>query len=511
LSSINRYWLGKARLANAEHGNPIAGCIDRISHRGGRAKKICAAREQVINDAIDKFYLIPEPRSKGTVYKDYRDLCKKRSVGHVSYKTFSERLKALLLHEVVQKREGQMAAWQHTPPSTDDPSLPAKAKYFMHVAQMDEYVFDLATIDPEFGRYLGQIWVVVMLDVYTRTVLAIFCSFEEPSYALTTLPTLRKCLQRWKRCPSCILTDRGPGFKEGYAKAAVSMGVRPTWRPAGMARGAPQVERCGGVSNQRIAAELRGHTGILAKYRRVSQTHDPALLAVYCLAEHNGLLELYFYETYDQLPHGGLNNRSPRNMREMSLKRDGERKHLEIQPDSVFEILSLPGPTRGDGTAKVQEHDGIQQDGLYYWHGKFAESEFIGARVQMRWDPCDITHVFALVGGKWEECFCLMLRELRRLPREQLCLMSVMIRRNRKQYKRSAPESVAEIQKLLNGVRKTNAQVQEVLQMRESAKSLVLALPPIRLAPEPDATAKLSGTSIPAGLPSSYLKRDTAT
>lgn len=167
------------------------------------------------------------------------------------------------------------------------------------------------------------------------------------SYALTTLPTLRKCVRRWKRCPTCILTDRGPGFKEGYAKAAVSMGVRPTWRPAGMARGAPQVERCGGVSNQRIAAELRGHTGILAKYRRVSQSHDPALLAVYCLSEHNGLLERYFYETYDQLPHGGLNNRSPRDMREMSLKRDGERKHLEIEPDR-FTI-----PHKGEGARQI--------------------------------------------------------------------------------------------------------------------------------------------------------------
>jgi len=394
--------------------------------------------------------------------------------------------------------------WQHAPPSTEEPSLTAKAKYFMHVAQMDEYVFDMATIDPELGRYLGQFWVVVMLDTYTRTVLASFVSFEEPSYALTTLPTLRMCVRRWKRCPRCILTDRGPGYKEGYAKAAVSMGVRPTWRPAGMARGAAQVERSGGVTNQRIAAELQGHTGLLAKYRRVSDTHDPAKLAVYFPAELAAVLERYFYETYDRLPHGGLNNRSPRDMREMSLQRDGKRKHLEIEPDSVFEILSLPGP-RGDGTAKVQEHDGVQHDGLYYWHGKFKESEFIGSRVQIRWDPCDITHVFALVGGKWEECVCLMLRELCRLPRMELCLTSLMIRRDRKQYKRGAAESVAEIQKLLNSVRKTDDQKQEVLRMRESAKSMVLALPPVYLSPEPDrATTEKRAT--PAGFPASYLE-----
>jgi hypothetical protein len=81
LSAKDRYWLKSARLAYAEHGNPIAGCIDRVSHRGGRAKKICEARERVINDAIEKYYLIPEPRSKGSVYGAYKDLClKERSL-----------------------------------------------------------------------------------------------------------------------------------------------------------------------------------------------------------------------------------------------------------------------------------------------------------------------------------------------------------------------------------------------------------------------------------------------
>ena len=512
LTPTNRYWLAKARAAFADHGDPLVGCIDRISHRGGRKKKTSLAREQVITNAIDTCYLIPEPQSKCSSYESYKKLCVKAGVGPVSYKTFSNRLKALSPDLVALKQEGEMASGQHAPPSTDEPSLTSKAQYFMQVVQMDEYVFDVASIDPQLGRYLGQFWVVVMLDVYSRTVLAIFVSFEEPSYALTTLPTLRKCVQRWKRVPSSGLTDRGTGFKEGYAKGAIAMGMRPTWRPAGKGRGAPQVERVGGVSNQRIAAELRGHTGVLAKYRRVSKTHDPAERAVYIPEELTKILERYFFETYDNLPHGGLNNRSPREMRELSLERDGTRKHTEIVADSVFEILSLPGPARGDGTVVIQEHDGLQQDGLYYWHPKFALAENIGARVQMRWDPCDITHVFAYVGGKWEECICIKLRELRRLPREQLCLTSIMIRRDRKKYKRGALESVAEIQKLLNGVRKTEDEIQEILRMREAGKSMVLALPPIHLTPEPDVTTtNTSGSSLPPGLPSSYLKRGTST
>lgn len=69
-----------------------------------------------------------------------------------------------------------------------------------------------------------------------------------------------------------------------------------------------------------------------------------------------------------------------------------------------------------------------------------------------------------------------------------------MIRRNREKYKRSGPESVVEIQKLLNKVRKT---AEEVLRIRESAKSLVLALPPVHLTPEPDATASNGSNAQP--------------
>lgn len=506
LRPADRYWLNKARRGAASHGFPLIECIDRIRCRGGRTKKIGPAREKVITNAINRYYLIPEAGTKSAIYLAYAKDCKEANVSPVSYKTFSLRLKALPPDLVALKQDGEMAAGQHAPPSTDEPSLTAKAQHFMQVAQMDEYVFDVASIDPELGRDLGQFWVVVMIDVFTRTVLAITVSFEEPSYALTTLPALRKCVQRWKRSPGCILTDRGAGFKESYAKAAVAMGVRPTWRPAGKARGAAQVERCGGVSNQRLAAELRGATAILVKYRRVSKTHDPAVRAVYFPEELIRLLERYFSEVYDTLPHGGLNGRSPREMRQLSLERDGERKHTHIEPDTVFEILSLPGPSRGDGTVKIQEHDGVQHDGLYYWHPKFKESEFIGTNVPMHWDPCDITHVFVFVGGKWEESVCLALRNLRRLPREQLCLSSIMIRRDRKKYRRSTLESVTAIQLLLNSVRKTEDQVQEVLRMRESAKALTLALPPVLLAAEREGSEPNGNTTRIPGFPSAYLE-----
>ena len=84
--------------------------------------------------------------------------------------------------------------------------------------------------------------------------------------------------------------------------------------------------------------------------------------------------------------------------------------------------------------------------------------------------------------------------------------MSVMIRRNRKQYKRSAAESVAEIQKLLSSVRKTDAEVVEVLRMRESSKALTLALPPVCLAPEP-VIGTAEKRSAPVGFPASYLEK----
>jgi putative transposase len=68
----------------------------------------------------------------------------------------------------------------------------------------------------------------------------------------------------------------------------------------------------------------------------------------------------------------------------------------------VFRILTLPGSPRG--TALVYRNRGIQFHYLLYWNDVLASPSVVGTKVQLRYDPFDISHVYAYVHNHWIEC-----------------------------------------------------------------------------------------------------------
>ncbi len=516
LTNTQRYWLRKARRAHEDLGLALIGCIDGVHLRGNRksslSKKEMAALDQGIND----YYLCQDPGSISDAFVAYKKLCKTLAVHPVSEKTFRGRLKKLSRATVVRAQEGEMAAHAHESPSNGEPSLAAQPQFFMHVGRLDEFQFDLAVLDPVLARVLGTMWVAVLFDGYTRSVLSFSVTFEAPSYHATTLVVLRKCIQRWKRLPCVIVTDNGPGFKEDYKAAASNLGFRATWRRSGRGRDGADLERFIGVTQQRVGQRLRGRTGLVAKHRRLSKDHMPETRAVYFPLDVADFFSKYFFETYDELPHDGLNGKTPRGMREASLRDHGARAHANIELTWELETLMLPRVREG-GDAKIQPHDGVQAFKLLYWHDDFAKGQFVGTRVPMRWDPTDITQVRVFIGGRWVPADCLKLRHLRALPREQLCLISLMIRRDKRLARMKSDERIATINEMLHDITKSRVELDEVLEMKESAKFMARDMKFLEFdpTPAPEPSTSVPSTPIappgggmaamPLGLPSSYI------
>ncbi len=516
LTDTQRYWLRKARRAHEEFGLALVGCIDRVHLRGNRVSSLSKERLDALDKGIKDCYLCQDPGTKSDAFAGYKKLCKALAVQPVSERTFRERLMKLPRATVVRAQEGDMAANAQEPPSTGEPSLAAQPEFFMHVGRLDEFKFDLAVLDPDLARVLGTMWVAVLFDGYTRSVLAFSVTFESPSYHATTLVVLRKCIQRWGRLPSIIVSDNGPGFKEDYKEAASNLGFRATWRRSGRGRDGADLERFIGVTQQRVGARLRGRTGLVAKHRRLSKSHLPETRAVNFPLDVSDIFDGYFFQTYDELPHDGLNGKTPREMREASLRDHGARAHANIELTWELETLMLP-KLREDGDAKVQAHDGVQAFKLLYWHDDFAEEQFVSTRVPLRWDPTDITQVRVFVGGRWVPADCLKLRHLRALPREQLCLISLMIRRDKRLARMKAEERISTINEMLRDITKSGLELDQVLEMKASAKFMASDLNFLKFdptpAPEPITSASSTpsappgnGTAgTPPGLPSSYL------
>ncbi len=516
LSSIQRFWLRKARRAHDLLGHALVGCIDAVHRRGNRKSPLSEERLKALDQGVNDYFLCQDPGTKSDAFAAYKKLCKTLAHQPVSEKTFRERLKRLSRATVVRAQEGEMAGHTHEPPSVGEPSLAARPEFFMHVGRLDEFKFDLAVLDPDLARVLGTMWVAVLIDGYTRSVLSFSVTFEAPSYHATTLVVLHKCIQRWKRLPCVIVTDNGPGFKEDYKEAATNLGFRATWRRSGRGRDGADIERFIGVIQQRVGERLQGRTGLVAKHRRLSKSHLPETRAVYFPLDVVDIFEKVFFETHDELPHDGLNSKTPRGMREASLRDHGERAHANLEFTYELETLLLP-KLREDGDAKVQAHDGVQAFKLLYWHEDFAEEQIVGTRVPLRWIPTDITRVRVFVGGRWVDADCLKLRHLRALPPEQLCLITLMIRRDKRLARMKAEERIDTINEMLHDITKSGVELDQVLEMKASAKSLMGDLsflkfdptpapePSIPLPSTPVAPQSKGMAGIPLGLPASYL------
>lgn len=58
---------------------------------------------------------------------------------------------------------------------------------------------------------MARPWLTLLIDAFTRRVLAVYPTFAKPSY-VSCMMALRLCLQRWCRLPDTIVVDGGPEF-----------------------------------------------------------------------------------------------------------------------------------------------------------------------------------------------------------------------------------------------------------------------------------------------------------
>jgi hypothetical protein len=514
LSSTEKLWLGNAREALEQTGNPLLGLIGWQCRRGCRKPRISLKEEELIKDSLQTYHLKARKTKKDS-YSLYKRACTVAKLCPVSYKTFNGRLAKLGREKAAELRDGRMAAGGVAAPSTAPRSLPAVPQYFMHVVHIDETPFDLAMVDPRFEdlrreksridkakHVLGTATLAVMFDAYSRSVLAFIFTFDAPSYVSTTLPLLRQCVIKWRRLPRWIVTDNGPAFQHEYIDCSEDMRFNPVWRPAMRARMGAQIERFIGLSQQDVAHAMEGSTQILAEFGRVAPSHLPSARAIYFPAAVMEILGRFFYEEYDCRGHSGLAGRSPREVREESPKLHGARAHMEIIPDSAFDILTLP-KVRG-GTQKIQPHKGVQVFGFYYWIEAFKEAQ--NRSVEVRWDPINITRVFVHLNNKWIAAYNLASLVLgKQLSPVHLALVTRMMRRDQKEHRKGEAERVCELNEILRKLHRGDGDPIEMLRLHEVAKSNLDNFPNLQL-PEPAAEERSEPagrrTERPAGLPS---------
>lgn len=324
--------------------------------------------------------------------------------------------------------------------------------------QLDDFL-----VDSETGLVIGRPWLTLLIDAYSRRILAFYLTFDEPSYR-STMMVLRLCVKRWGRLPDELVVDDGAEFNSAYFERLLThYSVEKLTR-----RGDPRVggllERFFGSLNTRLLHALRGQTRPTKNVRGMSREVDPRLRAVWTLATIYPVLDEFLFEVYDTFVHPAF-GASPRQVYEARMAVTGERANALVADDEVFFFMTLP--TTAKGYAKVSYERGVK---IGHHHYKGPELRFpgvAGTSIEVRYDPMDLRHAYGHVRGRWVELYC---PSLRRFPpvgeREVAAISAELAERPRK----AARAQEVNGERLAEFLSKTKAKEPVLLQRRRDAE-----------------------------------------
>jgi putative transposase len=398
--SVQRWW--KAfQQATAEYGCGYLGLLDQVAARGNRSQRIEPVSVQLLEAALQTHYATPQGTNAATVYRLYREQCAKQGIPPVSQQTFYRARERFTTPEVVAKRKGSRAAYAAQPFAWLDQTTPRHGERPFALAHLDHTELDIVLVSSVTGQPLGRPWVTFLTDAYSRRILACYLTYDPPSYR-SVMMALRLCVQRHQRLPQECFVDRGPEFGSVYFETLLTRYfVTKKDRPTAQPRMGSVIERLFGTTETEFVYTLLGNTQASKAPRHMTRAVDPSRLAVWTLERLYARLCQYAYEVYDQMNHPAL-GQSPRDAFAQGMQLAGLRTHRLIPYSEEFLILTCP--TTRTNYAKLDAARGVVVNGLRYSHPLIRSSREAGKRVEVRYEPFDMSIAYAFVDGQWLTC-----------------------------------------------------------------------------------------------------------
>jgi putative transposase len=204
-----RRWVQQFRNAEASYGCGYVGLLPRTEKQGNRQPKAPTDSSELLDKFIKEHFETPRQAPAASVYRAYVRACAGLNIKPISNRTFYHRLKKRPIHEQTLKRKGAKAAyatepfvWELTKNTRPHGHRPLETVHIDHT-ELDIELRSLAT-----GRLLGRPWLTLLTDAYSRRILAVYLTFDAPSYR-SCMMGLRILVQRFGRFPSNIVVDGG--------------------------------------------------------------------------------------------------------------------------------------------------------------------------------------------------------------------------------------------------------------------------------------------------------------
>lgn len=397
-----RLWRARFREGVDRYGAGFIGLLPMLHKRGNRNRKVDNAVIDLMQQAIQEIYEGAEQRSVTYCYGHLQNLCQERHLLAPSEKTLRAEIRRRRLHALTESRRGTRAAYRYEEFYwVLNRSTPRHGERPFEIGHIDHTELDVDFVGRRFGEPLRRAWLTVLLDAFTRTVLAFVLTFDPPSYR-SCMAVIQECVRRHNRIPKTLVVDKGPEFSSVYfesllARLEVHKKTRPTQKP----RFGSVIERFFGLLNTEFLHNLAGNSQALQTPREMSPSHDPRTRAVWTLADFHDAFARFVDEVYANLEHPALGV-SPGTALRIGLEQSGMRAHMLIPYTPDFVLLCLPSTPKGTATVEVTR--GVKIGYVYYWTPEFRDPGLVGQSVPVRYDPFDISKAFVYLRDHWAEC-----------------------------------------------------------------------------------------------------------
>ena len=397
-----RTWIKQYNAAESKYGNGLLGLVSRIKQRGNTNDRLDARTESLMKEAIKHEYGTTVRKTKIVVYGFFCNLCIAAGILRPpSYKTFINRIKRLLDVDMTEEREGSKVAYQIAEfLERADPEVPIHGDRPWEYAHIDHTQVDEELLHSITDKNMGKPWITLMIDSFTRRVLAYYLTYDPPSYR-SLLGVSRECVRKHGRLPENVVVDRGSDLKSVFfdrlwARFKRDIIRRPPTKP----RFGAIIERFIHTMNKQMIHNLRGNTKGMKNARQSTKAVNPKNLTVWNLPMLDEALSHYFYEEYDNREHSEL-GMSPREAFEKGVAKFGEPTIIPYDKSFIMDTL----PSTRSGVATIRRQRGIKMFGYYYRADQFRnDQELYGTKVPVRYDPYDMAVIYADVRKQWIPC-----------------------------------------------------------------------------------------------------------
>lgn len=476
-------WVGKYRQAQRLHQCGFVGLLPQSHHSGNRTPKLPPATWGLIHEFIEHNYESLKQKLKYEVYGELMLACERQGVPAPSYKTFAAAISQRPAEAQIKKREGRRRAYPHTMFYWElEMTTPRHGDRPFEIGHLDHTQLDIELVHSTTGRNLGRPWATFLSDAFSRRLLAVYLTFEPPSYR-SCMMVLRECVRRHQRLPQILVVDGGSEFGSVYFETLMAFyECTKKSRPPSKGRFGSICERLFGTTNTRFVYNLLGNTQLMRHTRQVTKAVNPKEHAQWTLPRLYLRLREWAYEVYETIEHPAL-GQTPREAFAQGLKQGGERAHRVIPYEIEFHLRTLP--TTRKGTAKVDANRGVKVNYIYYWANDFRQPEVANTEVPVRYDPFDIGIAYAFVQGRWVRCISEYYARLRGRTEVELKLATSELRARYQRHSRQLLITARHIAEFIESLEQEEAMQAQLLSAAEGKQVVALInQPPLKAAPE---------------------------